>query len=61
MRLMEITHELGIEDHTKVNFHMKILKEAGVIEQDPDKNYSLTQEGMRTMECLKTIENFISK
>ena len=61
MRMMEITRELGIEDHTKVNFHLKILKEAGVIEQDADKNYSLTREGMRTMECLKTVENFISK
>lgn len=61
MRLMEITRELGIEDHTKVNFHMKILKEAGVVEQDADKNYTLTQEGMRTIECLKTIENYILK
>ncbi len=61
MRLMEITRELGIEDHTKVNFHMKILKESGVIEQDDDKSYSLTMEGKRTMECLKMIENYISK
>ncbi len=61
MRLMEITRELGIEDHTKVNFHMKILKESGVIEQDDDKSYSLTTEGKRTMECLKMIENYISK
>jgi len=61
MRLMQLTRELGIEDHTKVNFHLKILKEAGVVEQDSDKNYTLTQEGKRTIECLKTIENYCSK
>ena len=61
MRLMELTRELGIEDHTKVNFHMKILKEAGVIQQDPDKSYSLTTEGKRTLECMKTIEKYISE
>lgn len=61
MRLMELTRELKIDDHTKVNFHMKMLKEAGVIEQDADKNYSLTGEGRRTLECLKTIENYVSK
>ena len=61
MRLMELTRELGIEDHTKVNFHMKILKEAGVVEQDDDKNYSLAKEGQRMIECLKTLENYMSK
>lgn len=61
MRLMEITRELGIEDHTKVVFHLKILKEAGIIEQDQDKAYTLTKEGLRTTECLKTLENYLSK
>jgi DNA-binding transcriptional ArsR family regulator len=36
MRLMEITRELGIEDHTKVVFHMKLLREAGIIERVRD-------------------------
>ena len=45
MRLMEITRELGIDDHTKAVFHMKILREAGIIEQDSEKFYSLTNEG----------------
>ncbi len=61
MRLMEITRELGIEDHTKVVFHLKILKESGIIEQDMEKSYSLTREGMKTMDCLKTLENFLAK
>lgn len=59
MRLMEITRELGIEDHTKVVFHLKILKEAGILEQDDEKNYSLTKEGMKTLDCLKTIETML--
>jgi DNA-binding NtrC family response regulator len=61
MRLMEITRELGIGDHTKVVFHLKILREAGIIEQDQDKAYTLTKEGLRTTECLKTLENYLSK
>jgi DNA-binding NtrC family response regulator len=59
VRLMEITRELGIEDHTKVVFHLRILKEAGIIEQDSDKSYSLTTEGKKTLECLKTMENML--
>ena len=59
MRLMEITRELRIDDHTKVVFHLKILKEAGILEQDDEKNYSLTREGMKTLDCLKTIETML--
>ncbi len=59
VRLMEITRELGIEDHTKVVFHLRILKEAGIIEQDSEKTYSLTPEGMKTLDCLKTMENML--
>ncbi len=61
MRLMEITRELEIEDHTKVVFHLRILKEAGIIEQDREKSYSLTKEGARTIGCLRTLENYLSK
>jgi DNA-binding NtrC family response regulator len=60
VRLMELVRELGVEDHTKVIFHLKILKEAGMIEQDKDKIYSLTKEGSRAVECLKTIENYLT-
>lgn len=60
MRLMEITRDLGIDDHTKVVFHLRILKEAGIIEQNSDKLYSLTKEGATTLNCLKTLENYLS-
>lgn len=59
MRLMELTRELDIEDHTKVVFHLKTLKEAGIIKQDKEKAYFLTKEGEKTMELLKVIENYL--
>jgi DNA-binding response OmpR family regulator len=59
MRLMEITRELGIDDHTKVVFHLRLLKEAGIIEQDQDKSYSLAKKGFRAVECLRTLENYL--
>jgi DNA-binding NtrC family response regulator len=33
VRLMELARELSIEDHTKVIFHLKILREAGILGQ----------------------------
>lgn len=56
MRLMELTRELSIEDHTKVIFHLKMLKEAGIIEQDPDKTYALSESGKKVIGCLKKIK-----
>ncbi len=59
MRLREISKELAMEDHTKVLFHIRIMKQAGLVEQDKEKNYSLTGEGERTMGCLKILEAHI--
>jgi len=58
--LMEITRDLGIEDHTKVIFHLKMLKEAGIIEQGRGRGYSLSKEGKRMLECLKTVEQHLT-
>ncbi len=60
MHLMEITRELDIEDHTKVVFHLRMLKEAGIISQGKGKVYLLSQEGLRLFECLKTLERYLS-
>ena len=56
----EITRELVINDHTKVVFHLKILKEAGLIDQNKGKAYFLSKEGMRMIECLKTLEQYLT-
>jgi Mn-dependent DtxR family transcriptional regulator len=42
---MEMVRSLDIEDHTKVVFHTRILKEAGIIKQKKDKSYFLTENG----------------
>jgi DNA-binding response OmpR family regulator len=60
IRLMELARELQVDDHTKVIFHLKILREAGMIEQDKGRSYSLTKDGERTMTCLKILETHLA-
>jgi DNA-binding response OmpR family regulator len=60
VRLMELVRELQIEDHTKVIFHLKILREAGMVEQEKGRSYSLTKDGERTMNCLKILETHLA-
>ncbi|MCF6177817.1 MAG: helix-turn-helix domain-containing protein, partial [Geopsychrobacter sp.] len=59
-RFMEITRKLEIEDHTKMNFHLKVLKDAGLIKQNPHKLYQLTREGERVTECLNAVVKGLS-
>ncbi len=59
MRLMELVRELKITDHTKVLFHLRMLKEAGLLEQAQDKSYSLGRGGTRALECLKVLERYL--
>jgi len=57
MRFMEIARNLGIEDHTKVNFHLKVLKESDVITQDKNRAYILSDFGQRLSECMTMFVN----
>jgi DNA-binding HxlR family transcriptional regulator len=41
----KIARSLGIKDHPKLSFHLKKLKEDGIIQQDEDKKYLLTKTG----------------
>ncbi len=59
IRLMELTRELGISDHTKVIFHLKSLKESHIINQDRNKSYYLTKEGGVLFDCLVILENHL--
>ena len=54
MKFMDINKKLGIEDHTKTNFHLKQLKKTGFIEQSPDKVYFLTTKGKRFLNCIES-------
>ncbi len=56
MRLMELTRELEIEDHTKVIFHLRVLRDAGLITQSGDKTYMLTNEGKQVLDCLQIVK-----
>lgn len=60
MRFMEMVRELDIDDHTKVVFHLKMLKESGMINHDRGKLYALTAEGKRMLDCLGILENYLS-
>jgi DNA-binding NtrC family response regulator len=57
LRFMEIARSLEIEDHTKVNFHLKMLKESEVITQDENRAYILSDFGHRVAECLTMFVN----
>ena len=57
MRFMEVARGLGIEDHTKVNFHLKVLKESGVIAQDENRAYKLSDFGQNVAESLTHFVN----
>jgi len=41
-----IAQLLGIKDNPKLSFHLKKLKDDGVIKQDEDKRYYLSKMGM---------------
>lgn len=58
---MEITRELGIEDHTKIVFHLRTLKTAGLVEQDEEKSYSLTKGGEKILEFIRILESWFSE
>ena len=59
MHLMEITRELDIDDHTKVSFHLRILKESALIEKNRTRSYMLTSEGIKAFTCLQSIESHL--
>lgn len=60
MHLMNMSRELEIDDHTKVVFHLKILKDSEIIKQDEKKGYFLTNSGEKTLTCLRIIENHLT-
>ncbi len=60
MRLIQISKQLGIGDHSKVSFHLKILRASGIIAQK-DRAYFLTAEGGKVYESLKFLKKNISK
>jgi len=52
----EILRAVGIEDPTKLNFHLRKLKLYNTITQTADKKYFLTQNGKKALELLKQLD-----
>jgi DNA-binding response OmpR family regulator len=61
MRLTELARELSITDHTKVLFHLRMLKDAGIVEQDEAKSYHLARQGTKALGCFKVLEKYIQE
>ena len=51
-----IAQEIGIDDNPKLSFHLKKLKDDGVLEQDMEKRYRLSKIGMEIAEFLKSMK-----
>ena len=56
LKFTEIQRGLGIEDATRLNFHMRVMKEHKIIEQDREKFYMLTPAGKKLFEALRSAE-----
>src|SRR3972149_1166171 len=56
LKFTEIQRGLGIEDATRLNFHMRVMKEHKIIEQDGEKFYMLTSIGKKLFEALRSVE-----
>jgi DNA-binding response OmpR family regulator len=56
LKFTEIKNMLKIDDATKLSFHLRVLKEYNVIEQDSDRVYMLTRAGKDLIESLKKID-----
>jgi DNA-binding response OmpR family regulator len=59
LKFMDICRKLEIEDHTKVNFHLKVLKESNLIKQDVRKCYILSRAGKKAIDCFHVVKNGI--
>ncbi|GCC10926.1 transcriptional regulatory protein ZraR [archaeon] len=56
VRFREIRDYLKIEDPAKLSFHIKILKNAALVEQDHDRKYMITPQGKKTIKVLGDVK-----
>ncbi len=55
-RFTDIKKDLDIEDATKLSFHLRVLKNAGLLGQDEAKIYILTTKGIKAVKALRQLE-----
>lgn len=53
----KIAQHLGVKDNPKLSFHLKKLKDDGVVEQDEDKRYFLSRVGTEIADILARIRD----
>lgn len=53
---MRLVEELGIEDHEKLSFHLRKLRKAGIVEQDEERRYLLSDKGRQVAEILESLK-----
>ncbi|MGA1862727.1 response regulator [Deferribacter thermophilus] len=54
MKFMEIVRKLDFSDHTKLNFHLKILLKNNLIIKQ-DGYYLITETGIKALKCIQEI------
>ena len=52
MKFADLAKAVGVKDPPLLSFHLKILKDAGLISQESDKSYTITEKGTRAIEVL---------
>lgn len=52
-----IKQELGVEDPPKLSFHLRNLRSAGIIEQDSERRYFLTERGEKVNGLLNRMDD----
>lgn len=55
-RFSELLKTLSITENAKIAFHLKMLKDANIIEQNSEKLYKLTKNGLKVCESLQLVE-----
>jgi len=56
LKFTDIKNRLKIDDPTKLSFHLRVMKDYNVIEQDSEKVYMLSHAGKNLIETLKRTE-----
>lgn len=52
LRFMDLCRLVGIDDHTKFNFHLRQLVKCGMVEKDDNKVYFLSKNGLEIVSRL---------
>ncbi|MGO1298948.1 MAG: response regulator [Vibrio sp.] len=52
LKFMDLCRVVGIEDHTKFNFHLRQLVNSGLVAKEDGRVYSLTSQGLQIYSTL---------